>query len=138
LSFEFGPWQTEALFLTTREEVALGTVSLHDMVAAVGWAPLKFGSAVGVILGVRAELGMTWALGSPGADSGARGSTQRRARVALLAEPRIDVALSSVVSVEARLSAGLAHGATATADHDPVVTSGGPFVGTALGLQVGF
>jgi hypothetical protein len=138
LSLEFGVWQTEALFLTTSEDVTTGTVRVHDVVAALGWAPLRFGTAVRAILGVRAELGMSWAVGSPGANSHARGDTQRRARVALLAEPRIDVPLSSAISAEARLSAGIAQGPTATADHRPVATSGGPFVGTSLGLQLGF
>jgi hypothetical protein len=138
LSLEFGPWQSEALFLATTKPVPTGTVSLYDMVAALGWAPLKFGTTVRIVVGVRGELGMTWAVGSPGTNSDAQGATQRRARAALLTEPRIEVALSSALSAEVRLSGGIAHGATATADHRPVATSGGPFVGTALGLQLGF
>jgi hypothetical protein len=138
LSFELGPFQPEALFLTTSESVATGTVSLYDLAASLGWAPLKFGKAVQLALGVRTEVGMTWAAGSPGTDSEARGVTRLRARAALLAEPRIDVALSPALSAQARLSAGVAHGATATADRRPAATSSGAFLGTAVGLRLGF
>jgi hypothetical protein len=138
LALEYGPWQSEVLFLTATKRVTTGTVSLYDMIAALGWAPLKVGTAVRFVLGVRGELGMTWAVGSPAADSEVQGATQRRARAALLTEPRIELALSSAITAEVRFSAGIAHGATATADRAPVATTGGPFVGTALGLQLGF
>jgi hypothetical protein len=138
LALEFGDFQAEALFLMASKSVATGSVRLNDMIAAAGWAPLKFGTTLRLVLGVRGELGVTWAIGSPGAGSDALGATQRRARIALLAEPRVDVALFSAVALSARLSAGLAHGATATADHHPVATSAGPFFGAGVGLRAGF
>ncbi len=138
LSIGSGAWQFEGLFLKASTKARAGTVGLYDINLAAAWTPLQLGSVPRISLALRGEVGIAWAVGSPGTNSRAVGSTQRAEQLALLVEPRLDVPFSTALAVEARFSAGVARGPTATEDRVARATCNGPFIGTALGLHAVF
>ena len=138
LSMASGPWQAELLFLEASREVSAGTVTLRELSAAGVYAPLQLGTAFRTVLGLRGELGLSWASGTPGTNRQAIGTAEHRVRAAGLVEPRLEVPIASALLIQARLACGVAYGPTATANGNPAVKGGGAFVGTALGMVAVF
>ena len=138
LAIAWGPWEGEALYLQASRQVAAGSVQLRELKLAAVYVPVELGDALRVRLGLRGEIGMNWASGSPDANRSAVGTTEHRVDVALLAEPRLELTLSSTIVAQARLAAGVAYGPTARANGAPALTSGGAFAGAALGFGTRF
>ena len=138
LAIAWGSWEGEALYLRASRQVAAGSVQLRELNLAAAYVPVELGDALRVRLALRGEIGMNWASGSPDANRHAVGTAEHRVDVALLAEPRLELALSSMFVVQARLAAGVAYGPTARANGAPALTSGGVFAGAALGFGTRF
>jgi hypothetical protein len=137
LSFGWARLQAEVSYLQASNRVPLGTAHMRALGAAAVWSPWHLGVSPRVSLHCRGELGMTWATGSPTGDR-AIGATRHHEQAALAVESRVDVRGSSTLALQARLTAGLAYGPTATADGVAAARASGPFVGAALGVNVSF
>lgn len=138
LSVGLESWQVEVLFLEASRQVSAGTVNLRELSAAGVYAPLQSGTAFRIVFGLRGEVGLSWASGTPGTNRSAIGTSERRVRTAVLAEPRFEVPISPAFLIQARLAVGVAYGPTATANREPALTSGGIFAGTTLGCVATF
>jgi hypothetical protein len=138
LAIAWGSWEAEALYLQASRQVAAGSVQLQELNLAAVYVPLQLGEVPRILLGIRGEIGMNWASGSPDTHRNAVGTTERRLDAALLAEPRLELALSTTIVVQARLAAGVAYGPTARANGAPALTSGGAFAGASLGCGARF
>lgn len=136
LSVGAGRWRFEALYLRASAGVPLGRVGLRSAVLSASWTPWEFGQTLRVELGLRGELGMTWATGSPLDGDRAVGSTLHGEQAAATAESRLEIPWTSAVALQARFAAGVARGPTAIASGVAAATCGGWFAATGLGLRL--